>query len=74
MKKNNHEFYKTWQLGFKYLLIVMLALTAFRTLVSVMTGNGDSMTLSSILLGLVILVVGTGLLTLFVAWYSTRGK
>lgn len=74
MKKNNHEFYKTWRLGFKYLLIVMLALTAFRTLVSVMTGNGDSMTLSSILLGLVILVVGTGLLTLFVAWYSTRGK
>ncbi len=74
MKRNNHEFYKTWRLGFKYLLIVMLALTAFRTLVSVMTGNGDSMTLSSILLGLVILVVGTGLLTLFVAWYSTRGK
>jgi hypothetical protein len=74
MKKNNQEFYKTWRLGFKYLFIVMLALTAFRTLVSFMTGNGDSITLSSILLGILFLVVGTGLLTLFIAWYSMRGK
>lgn len=74
MKKNNQEFYKTWRLGFKYLLIVMLILTAFRTLVSVMTGNGDSITLLSILFGLVILIIGTGLLTLFIAWYSTRGE
>lgn len=74
MKNNNEEFYRTWRLCFKYLLIVMVAVTAFRTLVSVMTGNGDSITLLSILFGLLILIVGTGLLTLFIAWYSTRGK
>jgi len=74
MKKDSQEFYKTWRLCFKYLLIVMVAVTSFRTLMSVMTGNGDSITLSSTLFGLVILIVGTGLLTLFIAWYSTRGK
>jgi len=74
MKNNNQEFYRTWRLCFKYVIIVMVAVTALRTLVSVMTGNGDSITLLSILFGLLILIVGIGLLTLFIAWYSTRGK
>lgn len=74
MTKNNKEFYKAWRLGFKYLLIVILACAAFRTLILVMSGDGESVTFSSIALGLIIAFFGTGLLTLFIAWYGTRHK
>ncbi|HCU65568.1 MAG TPA: hypothetical protein DF774_07415 [Rheinheimera sp.] len=74
MTKNNKEFYKAWRLSFKYLLIVILACAGFRTFILVMSGGGESITFSSIVLGLLIAIFGTGLLTMFIAWYGTRGK
>lgn len=74
MTKNNKEFYKAWRLSFKYLLIVILACAAFRTFILVMSGDGESVTFSSIVLGLLIAILGTGMLALFIAWYGTRDK
>jgi hypothetical protein len=74
MTKNNNDFYKAWRLSFKYLLIVILACAAIRTFILVMSGDGESVTFSSIVSGLLVAFIGTGLLTLFIAWYGTRDK
>ena len=74
MRKNKAEFYKQWRIGFKYLFIVMLVCIGFRTLLLIVGGEGESITLFSVLLGLAIAFMGTAAVTLLIALYSTKDQ
>ncbi|WP_394175925.1 hypothetical protein [Thalassotalea litorea] len=68
MMFNKKGFYAIWKVGFKLIFLAMLFVLGLRLCLLYMYGKADSVTISSVLLGLAIAAAGTALITGFIAW------
>jgi hypothetical protein len=74
MLSDEEVFKKVWLIVFKYLYIVMLAVLVFRTGLLFFHGEGDSVSIQSIILGLLIATVGTAFVSAIIAFFSLKFK
>jgi hypothetical protein len=73
MNKNN-EFKKQWKLSFKYLFIVMMIVVGLRTVQVIATGQGDSISIYSVIFGISIAFFGTAIVSFIIAWFGTKNS
>lgn len=74
MTSDRQVFKKIWFVVFKYLYIVMLAVLVFRTGLLFLHGEGDSVSIQSVVFGILIATVGTAFVSAIIALFSLKFK